>query len=76
MNSLAEQVVNLFLLRAVLDNCLCSAKHSGLCSTSSCEHQDDEFLLCLNHGVFCLSIQQCFGEQKGKAGLRLRSSCR
>lgn len=48
VNSLAEQVVNLFLMSAALGNCLCSAKHSGLCLTSSCEHQGDKFLLCLS----------------------------
>lgn len=47
VNSLAEQVVSFFLMRAVLDNCLFSAKHSGFCSASSCEHQGNKFSLCV-----------------------------
>lgn len=74
VKSLAEQVVNLILMRDVLGNCLCSAKHSGFCSTSSCVHQGDKVLLCLSglHS-FPLLIQRCFGEQQDMAGLRLRN---
>lgn len=55
-NSLAEQVVNLFLMKAVLDNCLWSAKYSGLCSTSGREHQGDKLLLCLSGLHFFFSV--------------------
>lgn len=64
VKSLAEKVVNLILMRAVLGNCLCSAKHSGFCSTSSCVYQGDKFLLWLSGlHFFPLLIRQCFGEQ-------------